>query len=230
MPTPIDTIEAVQDGLLAISNLKARKQHAVRGAIWEVATNLFAEKSFDETTVDDIAQAAGISPRSFFRYFASKGDLMAYALVSFGDQLIAAIEACPDSYQLNEVFREAVLNVVREAVTQPRTRKVFEILRVSPAAAASEMSRLLEVQGLIARAFGRRLSGGIDEDLTAGVLAGLTLQLAGMSVRWSFEHGKADVPATVDRLLGAMETAFCRKRRPFATGGRERSTPQERPR
>ena len=77
----------------AIPDVKTRKQHLVREIIWEAATSLFAEKGYDETTVDEIAQAAGVSPRSCFRYFANKSDIMAYSLVSFAEQIIAGTAA-----------------------------------------------------------------------------------------------------------------------------------------
>ena len=76
--------------------LHARKQQFVRDAIWDAATDLFAEKGFDETTVDDIAEAAGVSRRSFFRYFSSKSDLMAHGMVSYGAELSEAIELAPN--------------------------------------------------------------------------------------------------------------------------------------
>src|SRR5437899_1533793 len=55
--------------VVSVPTLQARKQRLVRDAIWDAAIDLFAQEGFDETTVDDIARAAGVSRRSFFRYF-----------------------------------------------------------------------------------------------------------------------------------------------------------------
>jgi hypothetical protein len=89
--------------------LQERKQQFVRDAIWDAAIDLFDRKGFDETTVEEIAQAAGTSRRSFFRYFESKSDLLAQAVVSYGTSLTDAIENCPAKYSLGDVFRSTVL-------------------------------------------------------------------------------------------------------------------------
>jgi len=100
-----------------------------------VAIDLFAANGYDETTVDDIARAAGISLRSFFRYFASKGDLMSYALLRYGNQLAAAIDACPPDSSLREVFRESISRIAHLGVTREvRTRKLLGVLSRSQAA------------------------------------------------------------------------------------------------
>jgi AcrR family transcriptional regulator len=76
-------------------SLRERTRRAVRVEIATQALALFTEQGFDATTVEQIATAAGISERSFFRYFATKedvviGDPAPYALI-----LQAALEECP---------------------------------------------------------------------------------------------------------------------------------------
>ncbi len=183
----------------------------MREGIWNAATDLFFLNGYDETTVDDIAQAAGISPRSFFRYFLSKGDLMSYALLAYGNQLVAHINACPSSYSLREVFRETIVSVAQPGITrQARTRKHLEILNNSAAAAAAEMSRLSEVQTMVAEAYARRLPAGPGHALTARVMAGVTLQLTGVLVRWCLEQGEPDISTAMELLLANLEGIFCR--------------------
>uniref|UniRef100_UPI001F5FEA57 TetR family transcriptional regulator n=1 Tax=Actinomadura roseirufa TaxID=2094049 RepID=UPI001F5FEA57 len=59
--------------------LRERTRRAVRAELAELAMGLFAERGYAATTVEDIAAAAGLSKRSFFRYFPSKEDVV------FGD-------------------------------------------------------------------------------------------------------------------------------------------------
>src|SRR5580692_10431622 len=56
--------------------LRERKKQRTRQTIVDRATRLFAERGYGETTLAEIADAAEISPSTFFNYFASKSDIM----------------------------------------------------------------------------------------------------------------------------------------------------------
>src|SRR5689334_13510878 len=162
-------------GPAPLKTLQARKQQLVRDAIWDAAVNLFSEKGFDETTVDDIAQASGVSRRSFFRYFSSKNDLMAQGVVNYGASLADAIQACPKNYSPSEVFRETVRTIAKQTAPGPRTRKIMRIAAKYPAARDAQLTRLAEVQEQLAEVFAQRLGRSSPGDPRPHLMAGLTL-------------------------------------------------------
>ena len=205
-----------------VPTLRARKQQLVRDTIWKAATDLFAQKGFDETTVDDIALAAGISRRSFFRYFASKSDIMAHGMLLYGVELIQVINACPKNYSLPEVFRRTVLQVARQAASQPRTRKIMEIVAKYPAARTAEVSRLPEVLDLLAKAYTRRCNSKSRDSLAPSILSGLTLQVLAVAFHSWFEDGERDISSVAEQVLATLGRLICDDKQPSRQKGQKR--------
>jgi AcrR family transcriptional regulator len=76
-------------------SLLETKQASVREAIGLCAAQLFLKRGFDETTVDDIAKAAAIGRRTFFRYFESKEDVVLWKFDQFAQHAVALLEVRP---------------------------------------------------------------------------------------------------------------------------------------
>jgi AcrR family transcriptional regulator len=179
----------------------------VRDAIWDAAIDLFAHQGFDETTVEEIAEAAGVSRRSFFRYFSSKSDLMAEGIVNYAATLTGAIRGCPKTHSLSEVLRDTVLQVAEQSASHPRTRRIMEIAAKYPSAREAQISRMAELHESVAAAFALRCRQA--QHLMPGVLAGLTLSVLSVTFRSWFAQGQQDISATARQVLATLNGLVC---------------------
>jgi TetR/AcrR family transcriptional regulator, regulator of mycofactocin system len=84
-----------------------RRRERVSRAIERVALELFAKSSPEEVTIEQIAAAAGISNRTFFRYFASRDDILAALPTRSLEHVSARVRARPSSESVIEAFAEA---------------------------------------------------------------------------------------------------------------------------
>ncbi|WP_405363664.1 TetR family transcriptional regulator [Kitasatospora sp. NBC_00085] len=85
-----------------------RKRRLVSGELAEAALQLLAENGFDAVTIDEIAGAAGVSKRTFFRYFASKEDVVVQVLADLGPEMRAVLAARPGGERPSVALRHAV--------------------------------------------------------------------------------------------------------------------------
>lgn len=190
------------------STLQSRKQQFVRDAIFDAAIDLFAANGFDETTVEEVAKAAGISRRSFFRYFANKDDLLAQSVLNYGAVLAEAIEACPSDLSPLEVVRETISTGVKHVAAQPRTRQIIEIAIRSPAAKRSHLSRMIEVEDRLAEAFAGRLKSSSRDAMKPRLLAGLTLAVMNSTIGAWFTEEHSDLATSGKQALATIARIF----------------------
>src|SRR3954452_17476454 len=92
--------------------LRERKKQKTRWPIQEHALRLFAQQGYDATTIEQIAEAAEISPSTFFRYFKTKEDLVVED--RYDDMMLAAIEATPPEVGPFETLRRAMVDAMGE--------------------------------------------------------------------------------------------------------------------
>jgi AcrR family transcriptional regulator len=165
------------------TDLRSRKQKLVHDAILDAALALFQDKGFDETTVEDIAQAAGVSKRSFFRYYAAKDDLLAKSVIEYGHVLADAIRSAPKGASDVEVIDLTLLAGVRHNERpETRARQFISISAGNETARQAYLSRKHVVEDAIAHAFAARQRGAKRDDLRVRVLAGITLTLMNATI------------------------------------------------
>jgi AcrR family transcriptional regulator len=95
-----------------------------RNALLEAALNLFSANGYDETTTDQIAESAGVSPRTFFRYFATKESVLFFGEYDFIDAVSGVYLAQPEALSDYEAMANSFallapgLKRIRKRITQ----------------------------------------------------------------------------------------------------------------
>ena len=75
----------------------SRWEPDARGRLERVAMELFVERGFEQTTVAEIAQRAGLTERTFFRHFADKREVLFSGAGALAEFLVRAVAQAPDS-------------------------------------------------------------------------------------------------------------------------------------
>jgi AcrR family transcriptional regulator len=189
----------------AAESLRERKKARTREAIIDAALDLFSTKGFDATTIEDIAAAAEVSPRTFFRYFESKLDVVmarnAKRDEDHGD-FADLIDARPADEGPLEAMRNIFHEFLGDRLDDPSVVREFQVLLTSPTLRTFVRERFFEHESEIAHAFAHRM--GVDaEDLSAHVLAA-----AANAAVWSAVNRWVATGAAPDRLLPTLDEAF----------------------
>ncbi|MER5625556.1 TetR family transcriptional regulator [Streptosporangium sp. NPDC002544] len=156
--------------------LRERKKQKTRLALIDAALSLFLEQGYEATTVDQIAAAVDVSPRTFFRYFATKEDV-ALSLAADGQETMLAELATRPA---DEAPFTALSHAVRAMVTMlqegdlddtARFLRAREVIDSTPALFAGSVRRLLENERRLIAEISRRQGTGPDDLLPHFVVA-----------------------------------------------------------
>jgi len=143
---------------------------ATRAAILDAARQLFAEQGFERTAVREIAAAAGVTERTFYRYFEGKEGLLIEEVVDRVDQFGAAIRARPpDEAPLGAVLgaARAVLSTEREQRGVSPVLRLLETERPFRSLVRPSIRPLRQLEDVIAAALSdRATSSGQRDDST----------------------------------------------------------------
>ena len=143
--------------------MRERTRRLAQAELTVIAQDLFVEQGYEETTVDQIAAAAGMSKRTFFRYFASKDDLVIGKYDLFGDRMAEALSSRPADEpvweSMRRVFDIASVYMV-EGPEKARNEAMERIVRSTPTLNARYLEKLSHMQALLVDEVARRLRDG----------------------------------------------------------------------
>jgi AcrR family transcriptional regulator len=132
--------------------IRERTRRLAQTELTAVAQDLFAAQGYDNTTVDQIAAAAGMSKRTFFRYFPSKDDLVIGKYDLFADRMAEALDARPKNEPVWESLRrmfDITLDYVQDEHQRARSEAMDEIVRSTPQLYARYLEKMQRVQELL---------------------------------------------------------------------------------
>lgn len=166
---------------------------SARSLLIEAAFDLFDDRGFDETTVDDIARAAGVGRTTFFRHFGSKESV----IFPEHDDLLARIAArldAGDADSRDAAVTEAARLVLRYYVGEgERARIRYRLISSVPALKAREIASIRQYQSLFARALSGWTTDEPDAVLRAELLASAVVTAHNHVLR-RWLRGEVDVP------------------------------------
>ncbi len=193
-----------------MKSLREHKKARTRADLQRHALRLFAERGYEATTVEDIANAAEVARSTFFRYFATKEDVVLFDDVDpLFEQALAAVPAgTPLLVALIEALRAtfAGLDEQKRAHEELRMRLVRTVPEIAAARRARGAWDVEQAARLVAAALGRAPED-IDVVALAGALIGARFAAQTLVAR---EPDRSYVEATLEvleRLRGGIPLA-----------------------
>lgn len=183
----------------AVDTLRTRKKAATRQSLHEAALRLAMAHGLDGVTVEDIADEAGVSRRTFSNYFANKEDAILHADRERTRRLLSLLTARPAGEGPWAALRGAVADQFRgRADPDPEWVEQLRLLRRHPSLLARQASDQLAVERELAAILAGR---GADEELARVMAAAYLATFRTAGAMWLEGGGEQSLPALMDRVL-----------------------------
>jgi AcrR family transcriptional regulator len=190
--------------------LRERKKQRTAEQLSQAAVQLFAARGFDETTIEDIAAAAEVSPRTFFRYFASKEDVVLAGLLDAVDVLGEAIESRPaDEPVLTAVHRAALSLADFYAASREHLLVLARLIQQAPSVKARDLELRATWEDRVTADVARRLRVDPARDLRPRLVATVALAALHVAVEsWITRGGRCELPPLVDEAFALIDAGL----------------------
>lgn len=204
--------------------LAARKREVVREALRLAAERLIAKRGYENVTIEKIAREAGVSRRTYFRYFETKEDVVVAGSDRYADDLLAAVAARPQREPPLLSIRNALVPALEESLRNAgMIRSVIEMLRGNTALRRAMLERRNRLEERLAALLARRMQRDLRSDPAPVLLAYVTRALTDTAFNVWYDQQRTDIPALVDELLTALRSHTGRSASPRGAGRATRS-------
>jgi AcrR family transcriptional regulator len=199
------------------SSLRERKKLATRRGIRRVALELIAERGFSHVTVEDIAAAADVSPRTFFNYFPSKEAVLFGADPGRAEEVRAQLVHDLPGHSALEVLRVVLTDRARQLAAElaelggdpARWAAQMKAAHADPQLRAAQASHMAQVESSFASALAERLGTDPDRDPYPTLLASAaTAVLRATMSFWASAGGSVPLEQLADAAFAALAGGF----------------------
>jgi AcrR family transcriptional regulator len=193
--------------------LRERKKLETRLALARAAMRLFEERGYTSTTVDDIAAAANVSRRTFFRYFASKDETFIVDPAGKLEALHVALAEGPEGEPTLDALRRGVLALAAAYYDPDLLRAGARIAEAEPEIAAAGLAYQVRWEEALAREVADDLGVDINADPRPRILAHATVAILRSVISTWLQAGAYGRPAEAvadafDRARPALEAVL----------------------
>jgi AcrR family transcriptional regulator len=186
-------------------SLRERKRHHTRTQLIGAAMRLFEQKGYEQTTVAEIASAAGVSTKTFFNYFASKDEVLFPHLSRRIEAAVALIEQRGPDDQMADVLAAAMQYMLADALTEEVDGGLAAVrlpmIMSVPAVQAATLHRYFLAETRLARALHHTYTEALDLAAAAAVI-GSVMGAAIAAALVCLQEGD-----TTEQLRAAVERA-----------------------
>jgi TetR/AcrR family transcriptional regulator, regulator of mycofactocin system len=173
-----------------------------------ISLRLFTEIGFEDTTVERIAAEAGVSRRTFFRYFDTKADVLWHAFDGEVRALRTAFGAVPAGLPLMDAIRLVVVGANRyRAEDVPELRTRMNLISSVPALQASAAHHYDSWERAVSEFAASRLGQSADSLFSLAIGRATLAVCRSAYDRW-VERADADLTVYLDQALGALAAGF----------------------
>lgn len=173
--------------------------------------SLFEDRGFDHVTVDEVAAAAEIAPRTFFHYFPTKEDVVLADYAERLDRLVTVLRDGPTDGSAWRALRAgfATVSADHEHARDDMLRRM-RILASAPSVAARSLHIQAEWERAVAEIVGEWLGDASDADpVVPRLLAGAALAAMRASIAlWVAGGGRGSLPALVEGCFDLLESGL----------------------
>lgn len=171
--------EVQENTLSGAGGLRERKRAETHARIQSEAMKLFLQRGFEATTLDEIAEAAGVSRRSLFHYFGSKEEIVFAAKADFPDELAFSVAARPADEPLLDMVENALTDMARR-LDSPEARAFARLIHDTPSLSAGDQAKYEKMERVLARALAER-KGRPETDIECRVTAASAIGIMKLS-------------------------------------------------